>query len=102
MCPGYDVAMRLLDSIGLQVQKPMKITFDNKGAVDYANNWSTGGRMRHAVIKFNFLRELKESGLIEINWCKSEDMTADLFTKNLDGQMFKKHTAVFCGEDDYG
>jgi hypothetical protein len=95
-------AMRVLESIGLQVRKPMKITIDNKGAVDYANNWSTGGRMRHAVIKFNFLRELKESGFIEVNWCKSEDMTADLFTKNLGGQMFKQHTAVFCGEDDYG
>jgi hypothetical protein len=57
--------------------------------------------MRHAVIKF-FLRELKESGLIEINWCKSEDMTADFFTKNRGGQLFKQHTAVFCGEDDYG
>jgi hypothetical protein len=34
--------------------------------------------MRHASIKLNFLRELKEDGLISVKWCKSEDMPADL------------------------
>jgi hypothetical protein len=74
-------AMRVLESIGLRVNKTMMLTIDNKGAVDCANNWSTGGRMRHSVIKLSFLRELKEAGLIEVNWCKSEEMPADLFTK---------------------
>jgi hypothetical protein len=95
-------AMRVLESVGLTVKKPMTLTIDNKGAVDYANNWSTGGRMRHASIRLNFVRELKEAGMVEINWCKSENMPADLFTKNLGGVQFKKHTTVFCGEDDYG
>jgi hypothetical protein len=95
-------AMRILESVGLKVKKPMNITIDNKGAVDYANNWTTGGRMRHAAVKLNFMRELKERGIIEVNWCRSEDMPADLFTKNLGGQLFQQHTAVFCGEDDHG
>jgi hypothetical protein len=95
-------AMRVLESIGLRVSKPKSLTIDNKGAVDYANNWTTGGRMRHSTIKLNFLRELKEDGIIAINWCSTEDMPADLFTKNLGGPQFKKHTAKFCGEDDYG
>jgi hypothetical protein len=94
--------MRLLESIGLKVKKPMKLTIDNKGAVDYANNWSNGGRMRHTSIKLSFLRELKEEGLIDVSWCESKNMPADLFTKNLGGPQFKKHTTVFCGEDDYG
>jgi hypothetical protein len=95
-------AMRIMESIGLRVNKPMSLTIDNKGAVDYANNWTTGGRMRHSTIKLNFLRELKEDGTIEINWCKSEEMPADLFTKNLGGPEFHKHATVFCGDDDYG
>jgi hypothetical protein len=49
-------AMRVLESMGLRVKKPMTVTIDNKGAVDYANNWSTGGWMRHSVIKLSFLR----------------------------------------------
>jgi hypothetical protein len=47
-------AMRIVESIGLMVIKPMKLVNDNKGAVDYANTWSSGGRMRHACIKLNF------------------------------------------------
>ena len=82
----------------------MRLTIDNKGAGDYANNWSTDGRMmmRDATIKLNFLRELKKSGMIEIDWCRSEDMPVDLFTNNLIGPQFKKHATVFCGDDDYG
>jgi hypothetical protein len=47
-------AMRVLESIGLRVNKPMMLTIDNKAAVDFANNWSTGGRMRHSVIKLSY------------------------------------------------
>jgi hypothetical protein len=89
LCSGVDCvqdmlfAMRVIESIGLRVRKPMMLTIDNKGAVDYANNWSSSGRMRHACIKLSFIRELKEKGVINVNWCKSEEMPADLFTKNL-------------------
>jgi hypothetical protein len=41
-------AMRVLESVRLQVQKPMMLYIDNKGAVDYSHNWSSSGRMRHA------------------------------------------------------
>ena len=95
-------SMRVLESIGLEVKKPMKIYIDNKGAVDYINNWSTGGRMRHVSVRLSFLRELKEAKIIEVIWCKSEDMPADLFTKNLPGPLFNTHTTVFCGQDKYG
>jgi hypothetical protein len=95
-------AMRVLESIGLRVKMPMILVIDNKGAVDYANNWSTGGRMRHATIRLGFLRELKEQGIIEVEWCRSEDMPADLFTKNQSGPLYTMHTKVFCGEDNYG
>ena len=36
--------VRLLESIGLKVKKPMILRCNNKGAVDLANNWSTAGR----------------------------------------------------------
>jgi hypothetical protein len=47
------------------------------------------------------VREIKEQGLLDIEWCESEDMPADLFTKNLGGEPFQKHVAVFCGQDVY-
>jgi hypothetical protein len=87
----YALCHANLESIGLKVKKPMKLSIDNSGAVDYTNNWSTGSRMRQVCIKMSFLREMKEPGYI-----KAEDIPADLFTKNLGGTQFKKHTSVFC------
>ena len=93
--------MRWLEALELQVEKPMVLEMDNKGAVDLANNWSTGGRTRHVEVGQYFLRELKEQGLIVIKWIKSEDNDADLFTKNLAGPEFNKHVRAFCGDDEY-
>jgi hypothetical protein len=80
----------------------MTVKIDNKGAVDYANSWTSSGRKRQSCIKLSFIREMKEAGIIDIEWCRSEDMPADLFTKNLGGTLFKQHTTIFCGDDDYG
>lgn len=55
-------AMRILESIGLQVKKPMKLYVDNKGAVDITHNWSVGGRTRHIEVKQYFLRARVEGG----------------------------------------
>ena len=39
--------MRLIESMGLKVKKPMILEIDNKGDVDLANNWSAGCRTRY-------------------------------------------------------
>ena len=88
--------MWMLESIGLKVRKPMVLMVDNKGAIDLANNWSVGGRTWHNEVRFYFLRELKEAGLIQTVWQHGVNNCADLFTKNLDGVTFWQHAAVFC------
>jgi hypothetical protein len=57
--------------------------------------------LRHVEVKQYFLRELKEAGIIECHWKKGEDMTSDVFTKNLPGPLFEKHIKAFVGEDKY-
>jgi hypothetical protein len=64
-------AWRVLSSMGLLVQLPMLIEVDNKGAVDLANSWSATGRTRHIASRINFLRELKEEGIITVQWISS-------------------------------
>ena len=54
----------LLESVGLQVELPMILEVDNQGAVDLANNWSAGGRTCHVDVRQNFLRKLKEDGIL--------------------------------------
>jgi hypothetical protein len=61
-------SMRVVESLGLKVKKPMILEIHNKGAVDIANNWSVGGRTRHIDTRFYFLRELNEDNLIKTVW----------------------------------
>jgi hypothetical protein len=53
-------SMRVVESLGLKVKKPMILEIDNKRAVDIANNWSVGGRTRRINTRFYFLRELNQ------------------------------------------
>ena len=94
--------MRVVESLGLRVELPMILQVDNKGAVDLANSWTSAGRTRHVATRINFLRELKEQGLINVKWLSSEYMSSDIFTKNTNGQDFRKHIKRYVGIDDYG
>jgi hypothetical protein len=47
--------MRVVESIGLKVQKPMILKMDNLGVHDLTHNWSVGGRTRHVDVRMHFL-----------------------------------------------
>jgi hypothetical protein len=81
---------QLIESMNLNVNLPMTIKVDNKGAKDLVNNWSIGGRTRHVGVRLNYLRELKEDGIIQVDWIRSEENVADIPTKNLPAVIFKK------------
>ena len=92
---------QMLTSMGLQVELPMVLEMDNKGAVDLANNWSVGGRTRHVDVRNYFLRELKDEGVLCIKHISGVDNEADIFTKNTPGPVFEKHIRKFVGDDKY-
>jgi hypothetical protein len=46
---------RIKESLELQVQLPMILEVDNKGAVDLVNNYSVGGRTCHEETRQYFL-----------------------------------------------
>ena len=92
---------RLIESMGLQVELPMELEIDNRGAQDLFNNWSAGGRTRHMETRMFFLRDLQEDGTIKVKWRKGTDNPVDMFTKNLSGPAFNKCAKVFVGEDEY-
>jgi hypothetical protein len=51
--------IRLLESMGLKVKKPLVLNVDNKEAKDLCDNWSVGGRTRHVEVKQMFLRSVE-------------------------------------------
>ena len=91
--------MKMLQSLGLKVKKPMMIHSDNKGAVDLVNGWSVGGGTKHMDCRIMFLRELKESGTIRIQWVPTDNNESDIYTKNVDKKPFLKHVSNICEEE---
>jgi hypothetical protein len=93
--------MRVLESMELKVKKPMILKVDNEGAKDLCGNWNIGGITWHVEVKQIFLGELKELKIINTEWTPGEEMTSEIFTKNLPSPLFDRHGAKFVGEDEY-
>ena len=91
----------ILISIGFEVELPMILEVDNQGCVDLANNWTAGGRTRHVDVRQNWLRELKEKGILVVKWIPGAQNDADMHTKNLGGPDFERHAAVYFDKDEY-
>ena len=93
--------LRVLESMGLQVELPMLLEMDNKGAVDLANGWSIGGRTRHVDVRQYYLRELKEQNILRVKHIPGDKNETDIFTKNTPGTIFNKHITKFVGMDKH-
>ncbi|CAM8927908.1 unnamed protein product [Rhodiola kirilowii] len=63
---------------------------DNTSAISIAKNPVQHGKSKHIEIKHHFLRDCVEKELVSINFCRSEDQVADIFTKSLHKDPFEK------------
>ena len=88
-------AYYIVTQLGLNVKLPMILYVDNKGAVDLANNWSVGGRTRHIGVKQSYLRELKETGYLQVLHKPGKDLVTDSGTKNVGTVEFWKQTSTY-------
>ncbi|PIK49151.1 putative Gag-pol polyprotein [Apostichopus japonicus] len=81
---------RLNTDLQNKPNKPLRILEDNQSAICMAKNPQFHGRTKHIEIKYHFIRETVEHGTIELMYCPTEDMVADLLTKGLSKQRFEK------------
>ena len=72
------------------LMNPTIIHEDNNSAIFMAKNNQYHDRTKHIDIKFHFVREQVAAGTVDLRYCKSKDMLADIFTKGLCGPQFKK------------
>jgi KUP system potassium uptake protein len=70
---------------------PFTVLQDNLSTMTMVKNGaSTSDRTRHVNIRFFFAKDRVDSGEIKLQYCPAEDMVADLFTKPLQGELFRK------------
>ena len=51
-----------------------------------------GPRTKHIDIRTHFVRELIMKGILKVEFIKSEENDADIFTKNVSEELFHKHS----------
>jgi hypothetical protein len=80
-----------LESQGYDV-RDTKLYQDNQSAMLLERNGrrSTSKRTRHINIRYFFIADCIEKGDVKVEYCPTEDMVADIFTKPLQGSAFHK------------
>ena len=65
---------------------------DNKSAILLEKNSkaSSGKKTKHLNIRYFFIKDRSDKGEIRIEYCPTDDMLADYFTKPLQGAKFVK------------
>ena len=82
---------QFLQTMNIEVELPITVYVDNVGAIWLSNNRTTGDRTKHIETITSFVKEYQEDGKIIIKFVKSEDMKADIFTKNATNVIFHNH-----------
>ena len=68
------------------------IHVDNQGAIWLVKNQQVGPRTKHIQIRAHWIRELQDSSAISVRFCRSENNTSDIMTKNVEQKTFSKHS----------
>ena len=71
--------------------RPAKIYQDNMSTIALADKGrSTSERTRHINVRYFFTKDKVESGELMIEYLPTEEMVADLLTKPLQGELFRR------------
>jgi hypothetical protein len=63
-----------------------------------AENSSTGVRTRHVDTRSHFIHEFIEDGFIRVEFVRTVENDADIFTKNVSHDLYVKHTNNFLAD----
>lgn len=62
----------VLQEIKFEVRKPIVLQTDNKSVITLARNFVSHGRSKHIEIRFYFLREQVNNGMLKVIHCSTE------------------------------
>lgn len=80
---------RILEHLN-HCQKGATVMFcDNVSTIKLSKNPVLHGRSKHIDVRFHFLRDLCNDGVIELNYCSTRDQLANIMTKPLKVEDFQ-------------
>jgi hypothetical protein len=82
---------------------PARIFQDNQSTIALvAKGRSTSARTRHIAIRYFFIKDRVESGEVVVEYKATGEMRADILTKPLQGELFRRMRAELMGLEDVG
>ena len=95
LCAEVMFLKQVLEFLQVEVKLPIIIRVDNVGAIYLAHNATSGPRTKHVDIRYHFVRDYIEDGIVKILFVKSADNDSDIYTKNLGEELFNKHSKKY-------
>jgi hypothetical protein len=89
---------QVLLSMGMKIKLPIIVRVDNVGAIFMAENVAVSQRTKHIDVKYRFVQEFVLDGFLRIIFVRTEDNHADIFTKNVSGDLHEKHCQYLIGK----
>ena len=68
----------------------MIVEVDNTGAIYLGLNRETGQRTKHIDIRYHFVREFIDEGIVKIVFVSTKNNDADVFTKNVTSEIYDR------------
>ena len=81
---------QLMIELGAYNQAKFPIYTDNEGALALAKNPVFHERTKHIAVKYHYIRQLIEEGIIDLVYINTKDQKSDELTKPLDKTKFKE------------
>ncbi|CAB4027048.1 Hypothetical predicted protein [Paramuricea clavata] len=80
---------QLMKDLQMDCTTATTIYEDNQGAIAMSRNPVLHKRTKHIDIKYHFIREKTQDGTIELKYCPTNEMLADILTKPLSKGQFE-------------
>ena len=90
--------VQLLGKMKIAFKYPVMVRVDNLGAIFMASNITTTCHTKHVDIRYKYVNEYVEDGVVKIVFVKSADNDSDILTKNLSAELHEKHSKKMVGE----
>lgn len=81
----------MLEELGLSVKTPSILFGDNSSTQTISRQGVKRKRTKHVDVKYHFITECIERGIIDLQWVSTERQQADILTKGLDRAKLELH-----------
>jgi len=89
---------QVIEFLGFKQEEPTYIGVDNSAAVKISKNPVSHSKSKSWNIKYHLIRQAFKNGQVIVHDVNTEDNSADMNTKPLEGKLFFKHRAKAMGQ----